>query len=496
MNTRKLLQLLVSALALALPTAGLAAAAGPPDKSGGAGSAPVQLTLLNQNDSLAGVPAVQRFVDRVEQLSKGSLTIAVESTNDGYAGAEQRVIHDVRADKAQLAWVGTRVWDLYGVKSFRALSAPMLVDSYPLQAAVLRSNLPSRMLAGLDGHGVVGLALLGDNIRYAAGTRPLRSPEDFRGLRIRSYPSATQAAAFRALGAHPSPENWKQLEPAFRSGKLSALEVDLNTYQANAYSALAPYVTLNVPLWPRTTVLFANPGALAGLSAEQRAWINQAAAEAATYSLTTFGEDAQIVPAECRNGMKAVVASPGQLVALRQAFAPVYTSLRRDPATAAALDEIAALKRQVGPVPALRVPRGCGDASTAPAAQAPAFPQGVFRTDTTRADVLHAWPNVDPQTLKVLVGIATWRFENGTFDLVVTGGVPSCRHADGRYSVRGQFMVNQFLDFHGCAMFQAPTDPLKLRWTYDGRNLRFFLVEPAPPANVITWAAAPFVHIG
>src|SRR5262249_13672459 len=191
-------QLLVAALALALPTAGLAAAAGPPDKSGGASSGPVQLTLLNQNDTLAGTPAVQRFVDRVDQLSKGSLTIAVKSTNDGYAGAEQRVIHDVRADKAQLAWVGTRVWDLYGVKSVRALSAPMLVDSYPLQAAVLRSDLPSKMLAGLDGHGVVGLAVLGDNLRYAAGTRPLRSPEDFRGLRIRSYPSATQAAAFRA----------------------------------------------------------------------------------------------------------------------------------------------------------------------------------------------------------------------------------------------------------------------------------------------------------
>jgi hypothetical protein len=57
-------------------------------------------------------------------------------------------------------------------------------------------------------------------------------------------------------------------------------------------------------------------------------------------------------------------------------------------------------------------------------------------------------------------------------------------------------MIEQFLDFQGCTLFKAPTDPLKLRWAYDGKTLRFFLVGPARPADVVTWAATPFVHIG
>ena len=182
------IRLLSGALAAAIVAAGTTASAAdrPPDKSGG--SSPVTLTLLNSDDAdLSGVPGLQRFIDRVGAVSGGTVRIEVRPQNDGHARFEHRVVRDVKANKAQLAWVGTRVWDTLGVKTFRALHAPMLVDSYPLEAAVLRSDLPQKMLAGLDGTGVVGLAILADNLRYpAAVAKPLREPADFAGIRFRS----------------------------------------------------------------------------------------------------------------------------------------------------------------------------------------------------------------------------------------------------------------------------------------------------------------------
>ena len=138
---------LVAAVAIALLAASVAAAS-IPDKSGG--SRPVRLTLLNSDDNLAGLPAVQRFIDRVQEHSGGAVTIDVRFQNDGTGMSEQRIVRDVRSNKAQLAWVGTRVWDTLGVESFRALHAPMLIDSYPLQRAVLRSDLPRSMLPSID----------------------------------------------------------------------------------------------------------------------------------------------------------------------------------------------------------------------------------------------------------------------------------------------------------------------------------------------------------
>jgi hypothetical protein len=57
-------------------------------------------------------------------------------------------------------------------------------------------------------------------------------------------------------------------------------------------------------------------------------------------------------------------------------------------------------------------------------------------------------------------------------------------------------MVNQFLDFHGCPLFKAPTDILKLRWTYDGKELRFSPGTPTEVLNLIAWTTTPFVRIG
>ena len=53
-------------------------------------------------------------------------------------------MHGVADDTYDLGVVGTQVFDTLGVTSFQALNAPMLLDSYPLQAAVLESRLPDR----------------------------------------------------------------------------------------------------------------------------------------------------------------------------------------------------------------------------------------------------------------------------------------------------------------------------------------------------------------
>lgn len=494
-TTKLLTRSVAAAVALAALTGvGLATAAAPPDKSGGAG--PVRLTLLNTNDNLDGVPAVQRFVDRVHTLSNGALTIDVRSVNDGHMNAEQRAVREVLANRSQFAWVGTRVWDLLGVNSFRALHAPMLVDSYPLEAAVLRSDLPARMLAGLKGTGLVGLAVLGDNLRYPAGKRPLRDPLDFRGLRIRSLSSATQAAAFRALGARPSPEGWLQIPPAFGAGRLEAMEIDLNTYQGNSYASLAPYVTVNLALWPRTTVLFANESALGELSDEQRGWIQQAAADAARYALTTLGEDRLIVRYECRNGMKAVYAAPAQRSLLRKAFAPVYASLRRDPATAAEIGRITALKRAVHATP-LGVPRRCLASARTTSGHSASFPEGVFRQRRTADDISRVWPNVDTKSAHALTATVTVTFADGRFDFVLSaGGIAGCRHGEGVYRVSGRYVTVTWTNDHGCPLTNVPSRPRRLRWSTDGRTLELRVVRPAPPLDVVSWSSKPFVRIG
>jgi hypothetical protein len=68
----------------------------------------------------------------VNELSHGSIRIDERHgwRSDAPIGeVERQTIRDVRSGKADLAAIAASAWDLVGVHSFRALLAPLLVDS-------------------------------------------------------------------------------------------------------------------------------------------------------------------------------------------------------------------------------------------------------------------------------------------------------------------------------------------------------------------------------
>ena len=156
------------------------------DKAGGSDE-PVVLRLANTNGQLDFTPAVVDFVDRVEELSGGDLRIeAVDEWGDFASDAEQQVVKDVAAGEVDLGWVGTRVFDTLDVKSFQALTAPMLIDSYALESAVIESGITEQMMRGLDDLGVAGLGVLPDGLRKPIGvTGPDPRPGGLAGDHLR-----------------------------------------------------------------------------------------------------------------------------------------------------------------------------------------------------------------------------------------------------------------------------------------------------------------------
>src|SRR5215208_3675318 len=177
----------LAALILAATAAFAAAACGGgdtgKDKAGGSGT-PVVLRLANTNGELDFTPAVEYFVKHVEELSGGNLRIkAIDQWGDYASEAEQQVVKDVSAGEIDLGWVGTRVFDTFDVKRFQALTAPMLVDSYALENAVIESGITDQMMQGLDDLGVAGLGVLADGLRKPVGvTRSILAPADWHGI--------------------------------------------------------------------------------------------------------------------------------------------------------------------------------------------------------------------------------------------------------------------------------------------------------------------------
>ena len=410
------------------------------DKAGGSG-APITLRLANTGGSIDQTPAVEYFVNRVDELSRGKVRIEVlDQWADLASDAEQQVVQGVSSGEIDLGWVGTRVFDTVGFERFQALTAPMLVDSYALEEAVIESGVTDEMMKGLDRLGVVGLGVLADGLRRPIGvTAPILGPADWRGITFGTLRSDGQAEAIRALGATPAQIFASEREEALGKGTIQGFELSLWLFSAYPkWPLLAPYVTTNVALWPQMDVLLANPARLEALVAKQRAWVEEAARDAAARSAGLADKDAWALGVTCQSGARFAEASDAELAALEGAFAPLYAKLHRHPETKAFIERIRALKASTHAEPALSIPPACTGQAPAQASggtgTAPPYLNGTYRYTLTREDARKAG---EPD-LSGLPRTNTWILKDGQFD--ATGGFT------GSYSVEGNRITFEPLD--------------------------------------------------
>jgi TRAP-type C4-dicarboxylate transport system substrate-binding protein len=437
-NTRPT-RMLTVAVGLALAFAGCNSQAGP--KAGGPGD-PVILKMATVNAEAGYNPEIDDLDERVKELSAGNVRIDMVFGIGSFApDAEQQVVSGVAAGTYDLGFVGTRAFDTLGVKSFQALSAPMLIDSYELEQAVIDSDIPARMLGSLDALHVTGLGVLGDGLRKPiAVEKPLLGPKDWSGITFAAYRSNVASQAISALGARPSEVFGPPLDEGLDSGEVDGFEKNLLIYRKTNLWTRAPYVTANVNLWPQTLAVIGNSDRLSRLTAEQRGWLTKAIHDTAARSTGLVNDDAGYVSELCAQGSQFMNASDSEIAALREAFAPVLEDLQHDAQTKEFIAEIERLKQQTGPGKALLVPDDCGRVAAGPSPQPSPQPtktttstelDGLWEVTFTKDEFVAAHPDpseVDPSNW----GHFTLKFDRGDF-----GGSSDSWTSTGTYVVDG-----------------------------------------------------------
>ncbi len=504
---------MAAATTLLLVGCGIKTRSGADDKAGGSAD-PLVLTLASTTHSIPQQvfhPALQYFVDRVKELSHGAVRIDITQGWGAFSpDAEQQVVRDVTAGKIELGWVGTHVFDTVGVTAFQALTAPMLIDNNPLQRAVLDSDMPTKMLAELDEIGLTGIALLADGLRKPiAVTHPLLRPEDYQDITFQAFRSQDHAEAIKALGATAIDVFGKYLTEGLRAGEIDGFEKGLNIFKLNGDAYLAPYVAANVNLWPHTLALIANPRTMSGLTADQRGWLLAAGADASSRSTNLTDNDAESVVELCAAGARFANASESDLAAMRQAFAPVYATLERDPITKDFIDRIDEMKKSTDPGPALVIPSGCtGQAAVTPApttvttetngatgpdstaAQISKPLDGTYRWTITSEDALANGTPGDRNSanLATFPWIFTFTMNDGTMELKHRDSEGDWVDGRGTYSVDGDRIT---LNWQGALAPQA----FDLSVDDDG-TLHLRPVLPMDPGDQFVMTTNPWAKIG
>jgi TRAP-type C4-dicarboxylate transport system substrate-binding protein len=355
MTSRRLRHLSTCGLVLALLSA-MSACTGN-TLAGKVGVLGPERVLVLANPSIPGLevpPAITEFVTAASRRSHGRLRVEVH-TGLSDIEEERRVVAEVAAGRTDLGWAEAHTIESMGAASLRPLFLPLLVDSYPLQAALL-SRYTTPLLADVPPTtGVTPLALFAGALRFAASTdHPLLTAADWTGRVFWTSAHGQEEAGVRALGATPL------VDPRDRQTLIQAGLIDSAETTWRAYPASLRFVAPNVRLWPRIVVLLASPSMLRTLTPQQRGWLDGAGGDAATWTLTHASDaDAARLKDACRNGTRAALANPVELAAmralgqrtLRQALMPAWTGdLAR---------EVERLRQQPGFEPPVDIPDGC-----------------------------------------------------------------------------------------------------------------------------------------
>jgi TRAP-type transport system periplasmic protein len=392
------------------------------DKAGGEHDKPVVLTLESEDDfSQSGAP---EFAEAVERLSGGSMRVElVRAYRSLEVQFEHGIVRDVRAGKADLGIVGVRVWDTIGVNSFQALLAPLLVDSYELERQVIESDEGRRMLDGVEGAGVVGIALHPGPLRRPLGlAHPLLGPEDYRGQTVAIRPGGVAQATLRALEGRA-----KGYVPGDLAG-FDAVEIDSNTLDYNGWKGV---LTTNVVLWPKPYSIVMNRHAFDALTERHRELLRDAGRAALEPELEQTRHDAAAAFVQaCRRGLvELATVSPSQLAALRRAVQPVYDELERDAETRTFLNRITALREGVQTA---TLPPRCSTTGGKPAARQSPF-EGRWTYTWTRPELLAT--GIDEKYIPKGIERDTvvFEFNDGRYRMIAGGAV----RARGTYTVDG-----------------------------------------------------------
>ena len=220
--------------------------------------------------------AMVYMAQRCKEISNGDLTIEIYPS--GQLGSEQQCVELLQIGSLAITKVSAAVMESF-VEDFKVLGLPYVFRSREHSFKVLDGEIGKELLRSTEPYWIRGLCF------YDAGSRsfytidkPVYSPDDLKGLKIRVMKSITAMEMVKALGGSPTPISWGELYTALQSGVVDGAENNPPSFYTSHHYEVCKYYSLN----EHTTVpdvLIVSMKVWNKLSEQEKEWLQQAAEE-------------------------------------------------------------------------------------------------------------------------------------------------------------------------------------------------------------------------
>jgi tripartite ATP-independent transporter DctP family solute receptor len=220
--------------------------------------------------------AMEFLADRAAEKSGGKIEITVYPSQQ--LGTERECLELLQIGSLGMTKVSSSVLEGF-VPIYKVFSLPFIFDNEEHKFKVFESELGRKILQSTEKYWLKGLCFYDAGSRsFYTKVKPVLTPSDLTGLKIRTQESATSVKMVNALGGSATPIAWGELYTALQQGVVDGAENNPPSFYTSRHYEVCKYYSLNehtsVP-----DVLLISTIIWDDLTEQEKIWIQEAAEE-------------------------------------------------------------------------------------------------------------------------------------------------------------------------------------------------------------------------
>lgn len=282
----------------------------------------IKFSHVVANDTPKGKGAL-KFKELAEKYTNGKVRIEVYPNSSLYKDKEE--IEALQLGSVQMLAPSTAKFAPLGVKEFEALDLPWLFKDDDTYAKAMKGPVGQWLFKKLEAKNITGLAYWDNGFHMTSANRPLLTPADFQGLKIRISGSKIADQYFREVGSIPQIMAFSEVYQALQTGVVDGCENTPSNYLTQKFHEVQKHITVSYHAHLQYAVIV-NSKFWNGLPADVRTQLTKAMDEATDYTNSIAKKENEDALAEIKNSGKTTLhyLTDEQRAAWKKAMAPTY----------------------------------------------------------------------------------------------------------------------------------------------------------------------------
>jgi C4-dicarboxylate-binding protein DctP len=285
----------------------------------------IKFSHVVADDTPKGKAAVF-FKKKAEELTKGKVKVEVYANSTLYKDKEE--MEALQLGAVQMLAPSLAKFGPLGVKEFEVFDLPYIFDNYDELHKVTQGPAGQQLLAKLEPKGIKGLAFWDNGFKSFSANKPLKAPEDFKGLKMRIQSSKVLESQMRSLGSLPQVMAFSEVYQALQTGVVDGTENPISNLYTQKMHEVQKHLSLTDHGYLGYAVI-TNKKFWDGLPADVRGQLEQAMKESSKYANDIAKkENDDSLEAVKKSGKTTVYAPTAQeKSALKKAMVKTHTDM-------------------------------------------------------------------------------------------------------------------------------------------------------------------------